>query len=48
MDDIGKELARSSWKPKPGESESVTMEKLLTGTEDAARAMDSNIKKRVE
>jgi hypothetical protein len=48
MEDIEKELAKSSSKPKPGESESVTMEELLTGTEDAARAMDSNIKKRVE
>lgn len=44
-EDMEEELARSGWKPKPGDSEPVT---TLVGIEDTARTMDANFIQRVE
>jgi hypothetical protein len=48
LEDFEGELAASGWVAKPGDNRPASEEELLVGIEEIARAMDVNLRRRVE
>ncbi len=48
IEDMERELAKSSWRPRPEDDSLVIIGELLAGIEDAKQKMDANIKRKVE
>jgi hypothetical protein len=48
VENIEKELAKSGWDPMPEYFDSIAIEELLAGTEDASQATDADLRKRIE